>query len=354
MKFLARSRCKRRRRNLKDCAYTLKVLAVLLASLSMLWSIRASATNAASLDILLIVGAPGEKEYAQVFSEEIEDWVKACRAANKSFRVIDPNTAGTNQFTEIKAALSGQAEGEQELWLVLIGHGTFNGKESKFNLSGPDLDTKQMAEMLAPIHRPIILVDTTSASAPFINGLSHQNRIVITATKSGWEQNYTRFGKYFARSVGDLTADLDKDGQVSVLEAFLNASREVEEFYKSERRLATEHALLDDNGDGKGTPANFYRGVRPAKKTDEAVKVDGFRAHQIQFIPNEAEAKLSPEVRKRRNDLEVSLEELRGRKSQMSDDEYLKQIEPILLDLSKLYRDAGAISTKPQADATTR
>jgi hypothetical protein len=310
-------------------------------------SARASATNSTSLDILLIAGAPGEKEYSQVFSEEIDDWVKACRAANKSFRVIDPNTAGTNQLAELKTALATQIQSEQELWVVLIGHGTFDGKEAKFNLSGPDLSAKQMAEMLGPIQRTVILIDTSSASAPFINAVSRQNRIIITATKSGWEQNYTRFGKYFAKAVGDLTADLDKDGQVSVLEAFLNASREVEEFYKSERRLATEHALLDDNGDGKGTPASFYRGVRPAKKNEESPNVDGFRAHQIQFIPNESDAKLSPEIRKRRNELEVSLEELRARKSQMNEDEYIKQIEPILLDLSKLYRDAGAFSAKP-------
>jgi hypothetical protein len=306
---------------------------------------RASTTNSSALDILLVAGAPGEKEYGQVFSEEIENWLKACRTANKAFRVIDPEAAGTNQLTEMKAALAGQTQGQQELWIVLIGHGTFDGKETKFNLSGPDLSAKGMGEMLAPIQRPIILIDTSSSSAPFINELSHENRIIITATKSGWEQNFTRFGKYFARSIADLSADLDKDGQVSVLEAFLNASREVEEFYKSERRLATEHSLLDDNGDGKGTPSSFYRGVRPAKKNDDTIKVDGFRAHQIQFIPNEAEAKLSPETRKRRNDLEVALEELRARKSQMSEDDYIKQIEPILLDLSRLYRDAGAFST---------
>ncbi|HEV8543867.1 MAG TPA: hypothetical protein VGR78_15855 [Verrucomicrobiae bacterium] len=326
----------------------MRFLAAFLALLSLALPTRASsATNSSALDILLVVGASGEKEYSQVFSEEVEDWVKACRAANKSFRVIDPNTAGTNQFREIKAALGAQSQGEQELWIALIGHGTFDGKEAKFNLSGPDLSAKQMAELLAPIQRPIILIDTSSSSAPFINELSHQNRIIVTATKSGWEQNYTRFGKYFAKSVTDPSADLDKDGQVSVLEAFLSASRQVEDFYKSERRLATEHALLDDNGDGKGTPASFFHGVRPAKKNDESVTADGFRAHQIQFIPNEAEAKLSPELRKRRNELEVSLEELRALKSQMTEDDYIKQIEPILLDLSKLYRDAGAFSTNP-------
>jgi hypothetical protein len=117
----------------------------------------------------------------------------------------------------------------------------------------------------------------------------------------------------------------------------------VAEFYKSERRLATEHALLDDNGDGKGTPATFFSGIRPAKKPDEAAVVDGFRAHQIQFIPNEAEAKLSPEIRKRRNELELALEQARASKATMSEEKYLKEIEPLLLDLSRLYKEAGAL-----------
>src|SRR6185295_20405739 len=111
---------------------------------------------------------------------------------------------------------------------------------------------------------------------------------------------------------------------------FLGASRQVEEFYKSERRLSTEHALLDDNGDGKGTPATFYRGVRPAKKPDEAANVDGFRAHQIHFIPNEAEARLTPALRKKRNDIELQLEQLRSQKAQLSEDAYLEKIEPLL------------------------
>jgi hypothetical protein len=233
----------------------------------------------------------------------------------------------------------------------MFGHGTFDGKEAKFILSGPDLSAAELAKLIEPIQRPVILVNTSSASAPFINELSRENRIVITATKSGWEQNYTRFGKFFAKSLSGLGADIDKDGQVSALEAFLSASREVEQFYKSERRLAPEHALLDDNGDGKGTPAGFFNGVRPAKKPEEAAAVDGFRAHQIQFIPNAAEARLSAAVRKRRNELELALEKARGRRAEMSEEEYLKIIEPTILELSRLYKEAGALDLKDNSDS---
>lgn len=311
----------------------------------------ASGSGTNTLNLLLVVGAPGEKEFADVFSEEVQDWENACRAGKKSFQLIEPTEGVTNQLEQFRAVLTNQPAGDEELWIVLIGHGTFDGKEAKFNLVGPDLSSTECAAILQTVPRPIVFIDTSSSSAPFINQLSGPNRVIITATKSGFEENYARFGKFFAKSFSDLEADLDKDGQVSLLEAFLMTSRKVEDFYKSERRLATEHALLDDNGDGKGTPASFYRGVRPAKQPEETANVDGFRAHQIHFVPNEAEARLSPALRKKRNDLELALERLRAHKADEPEEAYLKEIEPILLDLARLYRDAEKTNSPPQPAA---
>jgi hypothetical protein len=316
----------------------MRIAAFVFTLCTFIWPAFASGPSTNTLDLVIVVGAPGEKEFERDFQDEVQDWVNACRAGNKSFHVIE--AVQTNQLEQFTAVVTNQPASDQELWIVLIGHGTFDGKDAKFNLTGPDLSATNCAQILTNVPRPIIFVDTSSASAPFINQLSAPNRIIVTATKSGFEENYTRFGKFFAKSFSDLNGDLDKDGQVSLLEAFLNASRQVEDFYKSERRLSTEHALLDDNGDGKGTPATFYRGVRPAKKSEEAAAVDGFRAHQIHFVPNEAEARLSPALRKKRNDLEFDLEKLRAHKAKLSEDAYLKEIEPLLLELAKLYRDA--------------
>jgi hypothetical protein len=316
-----------------------RVRTFLLALLLFLIGARASTPTA--VDLLIVVGAPGEESFRQVFTEAAQDWIAASAKANKTHRLLEFSATDTNQLAQLREILSAQKSGEKELWIVLIGHGTFDGREAKFNLSGPDLTAKEMAELLAPIQRPLILIDTSSASAPFINACSGTNRVIITATRSGYEENLAHFGSYIGKAIGDLTSDLDKDGQVSALEAFLMASRQVEDFYKAEKRLSTEHALLDDNGDGKGTPASFYNGVRPAKKPDEAANVDGFRAHQIHFIYSEEEAKLPAAVRKRRNELELELEKVRARKQQLKEDEYLKEIEPILLELSRLYRDAA-------------
>src|SRR4029077_6004302 len=116
-----------------------------------------------------------------------------------------------------------------------------------------------------PCKRPLAVIDCASASGPFINALSAPGRVIVTATRSGNEVNVTQFGGYFARAIANPAADLDKDGQTSLLEAFLFASRQVEQFYQEAGRLATEHALLDDNGDGLGTPADWFRGVRAVK-----------------------------------------------------------------------------------------
>jgi hypothetical protein len=162
-------------------------------------------------------------------------------------------------------------------------------------------------------------------------------RVIITATRSGNEVNVTRFGGYLARAIADPAADLDKDGQTSLLEAYLFASRQVEQFYKEAGRLATEHALLDDNGDGLGTPTDWFRGVRAVKAAADGKSVDGVRAHQLNLVRGEVEQELSPVTRARRDELEKQLSDLRSRKDGMKADDYYDQLEGILIEMARLY-----------------
>jgi hypothetical protein len=288
---------------------------------------------------IVVVGAAGETEYGATFDGWAKLWEKACQEAGVRPLTIGLGDPGpTNDVQLLKAALANQEhDTARELWLVLLGHGTFDGKEAKFNLRGPDLSSTDLAEWLSSFHRPMAIIDASSASAPFLNKLSAEGRVVVTATRSGYEQNYARFGQYFSAAISDPKADLDKDGQVSVLEAFLMASHEVAEFYKTTGRLATEHALLDDNGDGRGTPPDWFRGVRAIKKAAEGAALDGLHAHQMHLIPSEAERKLSPELRLQRNELEAKLEKLRDAKTQTPADQYYQQLESILLALARLY-----------------
>lgn len=297
-------------------------------------------------NVIVVVGAPGEPAYLEDFKAAAERWKEACQSAGTDFLILGLDSAGTNDLDRLKTALHDQLAVEHRaLWLILIGHGTFDGKEAKFNLRGPDLSATQLAEWLEPCKRPLAVINTTSASAPFLKKLSRHGRVVITATRSGYEQNYARFAQFFSSAVADLTADLDKDGQVSLLEAFLMAAHDVAEFYKTEGRLATEHPLLDDNGDGFGTPPDWFRGVRAVKRAADGAELDGLRAHQLHLIPSASERTLSPELVERRNALEIQLEELRARKGELSEDEYYNRLEALLLKLARIYEPAPVAST---------
>ncbi len=295
-----------------------------------------------SARVIVVVGAPGTPEYATQFRAWAESWkAAASRGQAESTAIGLDDHPGSTDRDRLKGLLAESTRSATApLWIVLIGHGTFDGREAKVNLRGPDVTDVELAEWLRPAKRPVVVIDCTSASAPFLNRVSAPGRVVITATRSGSEINFARFGRYLAESIADPHADLDKDGQVSLLEAFLSASHRVEDYYKTRSQLASEHALLDDNGDRLGTPPDWFHGVRAIRRAKDGASPDGLRAHQIHLVPSDRERKLPPEVRRRRDELELSLAALRDQKVRMNDDEYYRRIEPILLELGRLYQQA--------------
>jgi hypothetical protein len=292
-----------------------------------------------SRSLVLVIGAPGEPEYAAQFSSWAGSWKEAsAKGGLQTFVVGEDKEKPDGDLPQLLEILTNEvARPEGELWLVFIGHGTFDGRSAKFNLRGPDISAADLAAVLKPCRRPLAVIQCASASGPFLKALSAPGRVIITATRSGYEVNATRFGGYMARAIADPAADLDKDGQTSLLEAFLSASRQVEQFYKEQGRLMTEHALLDDNGDGFGTPAEWFRGVRAVKSAAEGKSVDGVRAHQIFLVPGDVERRLPPEARARRDELEQKLSALRSNKSKMNEDEYYRQLEGIMVETARLY-----------------
>lgn len=291
--------------------------------------------------VFVLVGAAGEEEFGKQFAEAAAKWKSVASQAQARLVPIGWKSTETNDLARFKTALEAEPkEGAGEVWLVLIGHGTFDTKESKFNLRGPDFSGSELAEWLKPFKRPVAVVNCASASGPFISKLSATGRVIVTATRSGQEVNFTRFNSHFADAISSPEADLDKDGQTSLLEAYLVASSRVAEFYHTEGRLATEHPLLDDNGDGLGTPPDWFRGVRAVKKAKEGASADGLRAHQFVLVRSEQEKKLPPAVRAKRDELELAIGKLRDRKTEMPEPEYYKLLEPMLLDLARLYESA--------------
>jgi hypothetical protein len=211
----------------------------------------------------------------------------------------------------------------------------------KFNVRGDDVSADDLVAWLKPFERTVVIVAGFSTSGAWLKPLAAPGRVLVSATKSGMENNFARFGGKLARAFAD-GADLDKDGQTSLLEAWLAAARQTADFYKEEGRLATEHSLLDDNADGLGTPADWFRGTRAVKKPQGKAQVDGLRASQLVLAPNAAERALSPKQREQRDALERELAALRERKTEMKEDEYFAALEAVLLKLAQLYHDGGS------------
>lgn len=297
--------------------------------------------------VIVVVGAAGAAEYAGPFGQWADQWREAAEKGAATFHQLGSDESDeTNDRQRLETLLGEQSKQSAEpLWLVLLGHGTFDGRQARFNLRGADLSATTLGEWLEPFARPLAVVNCASSSAPFINRLSAPNRVLLTATKSGYELNYARFGQHLAAAIADPAADLDKDEQTSLLEAFLLASRRVEEFYEQEARLATETALLDDNGDGLGTSADWFRGTRSVRKAKEGLSADGVRAHQFHLLRSPREQSLPGEVRRRRDELLAAIAVARESKAQAAnEDQHYAALEPLLIELARLYESADESS----------
>lgn len=297
--------------------------------------------------LVVVTGAAGEDEFGEQFASSAKRWLDF--GEEQKWQVFSIGKTGVGlattlltdrellkQTLEKAAALPEDAE----FLLIMIGHGTSVANVAKFNLVGPDVVATELSEWLKPVKAKCIVINCSSSSGPFVTALAGKNRIVITATRSGSEQNYSRFGKYLSESISSLAADVDHDQEVSLLEAFLSASSQTERFYREEARLATEHALLDDNGDRVGTAGDFFRGVRPARTAEVGKQLDGRVASRAILYSSPDAPKLSVEQLAERQRIEEKIDALRASKAQLNEAEYLEKLEVLCLEMAKLYRAA--------------
>lgn len=222
--------------------------------------------EAVNSHLLVVVGLAGEPEHGELFRKWAGTLVETAvgRFGLSKDRVIylnaDAEAKGASAKPtrpEIERAferLSQQAAPDDVVVVVLIGHGSFDGRVAKFNLPGPDMTAADFAPLLRRVRAgQIAFVNTASASGPFLEALAGPGRTIVTATRSGAEQYSTLFGGFFIEALTSEAADTDKNRRVSILEAFNAARREVATAYQREGIMLTEHAMLDDNGDGKGS-----------------------------------------------------------------------------------------------------
>ena len=326
------------------------------ASLLLGGGIEGPAPAADAPSVLVVVGAPARKNTASS-SANGPSSLRGCRARISAVRL--------DRFRRDRRAGPGGSQPTTSRRTETIRRGVLAGadrpryvrrQDGAVQLRGPDVSAGELAEWLKPFERPLAIINCASASGPFINSLSGPNRAVVTATKSGFEHNFARFGDYLSQAMADPKADLDKDKQTSLLEAFLLASAGAREFYASESRLATEHALLDDNGDALGTAADWFKGIRAVKSARDGAAPDGPRAAQLQLVPSDREQRLPPEARTRRDEIERQLAQLREQKAKLAEEEYYSRLEALLVELARLYEpfDTPAEEACPPAARACR
>jgi hypothetical protein len=302
----------------------------------------AAPAAAQTVHLVVIVGLAGDPEHAELFQRWASTLVDGAtgRLGVPRDHVIylaeepekDPKRAsGKSTQQEIDkafATLAKTAKEDDVVFIVLIGHGTFDGKVAKFNLPGPDMTPANFEPLLKSIpSKHVVFVNTASSSEPFLEELSGPGRTIVTATRTGAERFATLFGGYFVDALMSDAADADKNKRVSVLEAFDAAKLGVARAYEQEGIMLTEHPLLDDSGDKKGT-------------TDP--KVDGKNGRiasilSLGTVQGSETLPADPQLRalyEERQDLERRVEGLKLMKSGMEPAKYASELEKLLTDLS--------------------
>lgn len=308
----------------------LAVWVVLVVSVTCAQTPKRSAQVDPNKYAVIINGPGGEAVYAKQF----EEWtgqlssVLADRYGFDEKHIIKPR-ATAEEVKGVFETLKTQLVTNNVLFVFLIGHGSYDGKESKFNLIGPDLAASEYNTLLSSLPtKRVVVFNMSSASGEFIKSLAAKGRIVVTATRNGQETNATRFTGFFISALSATDADTDQDGHTSVLEAFVYANRLTADFYKRGGRLATEHALLDDNGDGVGhEKVEAGEGLLARATYLDSLSVD-----------EAAATAATGRLLKERSRLEGEIEQLIARKSNMPEAEYEATLERLFIELAKVNR----------------
>jgi hypothetical protein len=296
-------------------------------------SVLSTSAFAQQTHLVVITGVPGDEEHAQKFHKWATTFIDAAKTKDA---VPDANItllAGTQAtkagVEKAFADLASRVKGADAVLVLLLGHGSFNGTQAAFNLPGPDLTVEEWAKLLGrlPAQR-VAFVDTSSSSGAFLPAVAAPGRVVITATKTGGERNETQFPEYFVAAFNDPAADRDRNGHVSLAEAFDYAKTKVVQAFQQKGLLLTEHAVMDDGGGGLA--ATLFLGTGRA---EGALAVD---------LSDPAMKKLADE----KDAIDQQIAALRLKKSAMAEAQYDAQLEQLLTEL--------ALKTKAIRDLQTR
>lgn len=289
----------------------------LLAGITLLCALAAAGAAAAATQVLVVAGLGGEAQFDERFTKWSEQVAKASATTTGDPARVQRLSGEGARREAIQAALRSAAEklrdGDQFV-LVLLGHGSFDGSEYRFNIAGPDITGSEMLTLLDRIPAGVLqlVVNATSTSGAIAERWVKPNRVIITATRTGGERNAPRFGAFWADALGSEEADRDKDGAITAQEAFDYAQRKVNDAYKSDAAVVTEHAKLT--------------GAEPTRFVVARLGAGAMFANDAQLTA----------MRNEQTGIEQRLATLQAQKKELPQDDYYNRIEPVLVELARL------------------
>jgi hypothetical protein len=322
-----------------------------LSRLIVLWMIcNGSAPSCVALAesgkyALIVSSVSGDEEFKVKFwnwsTQMVQSLTQELNFSREAISLLVEDPGKDSSVSSVKATkvellkafdgLTSRVKVDDLIFVFLLGHGSFDNNDYRFSLVGPDITGSELRAQLDRFPtQKVILVCATPCSGILIKTLSGKNRVVITATKNEFENNNTQFAQFFVEAFVKKAADVDKNGSVSLLEAYLYAAKAVDSSYKERKLLATEHPLMEDNGDGVGTSW-------PSPENGE-----GLLASKISFgtsAPSTGgEAATNPELQAlyaSKQKTEAAIQDLKYKKESLLEADYNKSLEALLVQLAQ-------------------
>ena len=278
-----------------------------------------------------VAGLGGEADYEQRFSGWAKDLDRVFRedANAGGVHTLSGPEATRERLEAVIAQVAGKCKPSDSFALTLIGHGSYDGVDYKMNLPGPDISATELAALMerVPATRQLV-ANMTSASGGALAVLQRPNRTVISATKTGTQRNAVVFPRFWVAALQDSAADVNKNEAITVLEAFQYADRKTQDFYKTQNRLATEHALLEDTGSGEGVRT-------PGPSNGKGLQAGQFSLLRVGKTQLAAEGPTKRALLDKKELIEQQIDELKYRKAALPEDEYRSELTALLVELAR-------------------
>ncbi len=302
--------------------------------LALIGLLLASPCLYASVFYVTVAGLGGEPDYEQRFAATANDLDRVFRSSTGDHvYTLTGKEATRALLTDVLGTVAREAKPEDEFILTLIGHGSFDGQDYKFNLFGPDISAAELASLCDRIAaKRQLIVNTTSASGGSVIALERPGRGVIAATKAGTEKNATVFARYWAEALQDPTTDLDKSESISAMEALKYADRKTASFYETQKRLATEHAVFEDAGRGEPVKPGARQGGEGALLAN--ITIVRLGASQAAMKDPAKQGLLA-----KKEELQQRIDGLKYQKAAMEPRDYKKQLTDALLQLATVQEE---------------